>query len=311
MIMAHVSHFKKSDCKRVANEYSRDEKFLAKEKAKQESRIHFEKTKDNYKIGEQNLDLNQQIENRLADENLKVSSRKDLNVMSDWVITCPIEITEPDEQKRFFNTVYDFTSERYGKANVLTGFVHMDETTPHMHLPVVPVKDGRVSSKALFNKSELQNYQRDLDKKIADEFGCSGLILNGRTKGDFTVEELKERDKANWKIKVAEEQYKKMHEEKQALRERETSIVEREKALALRESRLKAREATLSSREDINKRIEALEGSMSVFNAYVTKHPSDKANESKKRYNEALNDIKKRNAQINDQEQSQSNDFSL
>lgn len=251
--MAHVSHFKKSDCKRLNNEYDRDEKFLAKEKSKTESRIHFDKTKDNYKLGEQEMDLSKQIEKRFAMGDLKVSTRKDLNVMSDWVVTCPREIDEPEEQKRFFETVYQFTKDRYGSENVLTGFVHTDESQPHMHLPVIPVKDGRVSSKALFTRSELQSYQKDLDKKIADEFGMPGLILNGRTKGNFTYEELKERDKAEWRIKVANEQYEKMRADKKALEEqkrdlneREGELMEREKRLDLREGRLKAREDHLS-----------------------------------------------------------------
>ena len=255
--MAHVSHFKKSDCKRLNNEYDRDEKFLAKEKSKTESRIHFEETKNNYKLGEQEMDLSEQIEKRFSMGDLKVSTRKDLNVMSDWVVTCPREIDEPEEQKRFFETVYQFTKDRYGSENVLTGFVHMDESQPHMHLPVIPVHHGKkglhVSSKELFTRSELQNYQKDLDKKIADEFGMPGLILNGRTKGNFTYEELKERDKAEWRIKVANEQYEKMRadkkdleEQKRDLNEREGELMEREKRLDLREGRLKAREDHLS-----------------------------------------------------------------
>ena len=255
--MAHVSHFKKADCKRLNNEYDRDEKFLAKEKSKTESRIHFDKTKDNYKLGEQEMDLSEQIEKRFGMGDLKVSTRRDLNVMSDWVITCPREIDEPEEQKRFFETVYQFTKDRYGSENVLTGFVHMDESQPHMHLPVIPVHHGKkgshVSSKELFTRSELQNYQKDLDKKIADEFGSPGLILNGRTKGNFTYEELKERDKAEWRIKVANEQYEKMRadkkvleEQKRDLNEREGELMEREKRLDIREGRLKAREDHLS-----------------------------------------------------------------
>ena len=264
--MAHVSHFKKSDCKRLNNEYDRDEKFLAKEKSKTESRIHFERTKDNYKIGEPKLSLSEQIEKRFGMGDLKISTRKDLNVMSDWVITCPREIDEPEEQKRFFETVYQFTKDRYGSENVLTGFVHTDESQPHMHLPVIPVKDGRVSSKALFTRSELQNYQKDLDKKIADEFGSPGLILNGRTKGNFTYEELKERDKAEWRIKVANEQYEKMRADKKAFQEDLKALNEREVSLDARESSLKAREANFEDR--INK--EAEKRSEAFKRAYKT-----------------------------------------
>ena len=37
----------------------------------------------------------------------------------------------------------------------------MDETTPHLHLNLIPIADGRLCAKQLFDRKELQNLQTD------------------------------------------------------------------------------------------------------------------------------------------------------
>lgn len=252
--MAHIEHFKKSDVKKLANEYDRDEKYM---KTRDVSRIDLGRMSQDYVLSQnefkpkQSLEdyrlharhLLNKIESRLQNDDLKVSNRKDLNVMSTWVVTCPQELLDkPQDVERFFKMTYDYTVDRYGSENVLEGFVHMDETTPHIHIPVIPVSDGRVSSKALFTKSELRNYQRDLDKACEQEFGIKGLILNGRTKGNYTVSELKERDK-----------------QKKALDTRENALNVRERDLERREQQLLAKEEIEAKIANFDVRLQALE----------------------------------------------------
>ena len=48
----------------------------------------------------------------------------------------------------------------------------MDETTPHMHLNLVPItKDGRLCSKDLFDKSKLRQLQTDFYEAIGKKYG--------------------------------------------------------------------------------------------------------------------------------------------
>src|SRR5699024_11488469 len=54
---------------------------------------------------------------------------------------------DPGEQKRFFEESYKLFSERYGKQNIAYATVHNDEQTPHMHLGVVPMRDGKLQGK--------------------------------------------------------------------------------------------------------------------------------------------------------------------
>ncbi len=52
-----------------------------------------------------------------------------------------------EQQKQFFADCTDFFSERYGKENVVSAVVHLDESTPHLHLNLMPVTDGRLCAK--------------------------------------------------------------------------------------------------------------------------------------------------------------------
>lgn len=253
--MAHVEHFKKSDVKRVVNEWTRDKRFHDKE-----GRIDPERTPLNYVLdSEQRFKANgrplYKPGPKLKGTNPRTrflqtlnctfpriphSNRKDLNVISDWCVTCPQELlNDPDKVKRFFEVTYSFMQERYGMENVMPGFVHMDETTPHAHIPVIPVYDGRVNSKKLFTKKELSSFHKDLDEVMFQEFGMKGLVKNGRTKGNYTVAELKEQKR------------------------REAELVEREHELDAREKALEAREAALAALEvehhrEVQNRLERL-----------------------------------------------------
>ena len=92
-------------------------------------------------------------------KHLDLERRKDINVMIDWVITLPDDVP-PEKAREFFESVYEFNSERYGTENVISAWVHMDESTPHMHFAFVPVvidDDGseRLCAKEVINRGEL------------------------------------------------------------------------------------------------------------------------------------------------------------
>ena len=242
----HVTHFKMADVKRVTNELERE-----KECNNSDGRIDPSRTKDNYcmKTRRFHKQLNSDLGLRL--NHVEHSSRKDLNVMSSWVITCPQELcNDPKKVKQFFTVAFDFMCDRYGAENVLNGYVHMDEATPHMHMPMIPVKDGRVSAKALFTRSELSSVHRDLEKRMQDEFGVKGLVLNGRTKGKYSVKELKARTVAEKDLQARQ---KALEARERALRTKQHDLALQEQEQALRASEslreLSAKEQDLQQRE--------------------------------------------------------------
>ena len=75
-------------------------------------------------------------------------------------------------QYNFFSDCYQFFAERYGEENIIAAVVHNDETTPHMHLNLMPVtKDGRLCSKQLFDKPQLQQLQTDFYEAVGKRWG--------------------------------------------------------------------------------------------------------------------------------------------
>lgn len=80
----------------------------------------------------------------------------------------------------FFQKAYAFLEERYGKENVISATVHMDEGTPHMHFNFVPVTpDGRLCAKDVLSKSTLTDQQTAFHEKVGKEYG----LLRGEPKG--------------------------------------------------------------------------------------------------------------------------------
>src|SRR5699024_11169002 len=85
-------------------------------------------------------------------------TRKDAVLVNELLVTSDrdfFEQLDPGEQKRFFEESYKLFSERYGKQNIAYATVHNDEQTPHMHLVVVPMRDGKLQGNNVFNRHEL------------------------------------------------------------------------------------------------------------------------------------------------------------
>ena len=154
----------------------------------------------NYNLAYNDQPLNQLdfIHQRLSE--IRVQNRKDVNVMVDWVVTLPRSLNNqgPVDEDKFFREAYNFLSERYGKENVISAYVHMDETTPHMHFAFVPVaedkkRDGfKLSAKEVVNRQDLRTFHKDLSDHMERVFGRDIGILNEATQeGNRSIEELK------------------------------------------------------------------------------------------------------------------------
>ncbi|OTX13841.1 hypothetical protein BK712_01330 [Bacillus thuringiensis serovar seoulensis] len=124
--------------------------------------------------------------------------RKDAVLVNEWMITSDQDffkdLNEEDKQK-FFESSLQFFEERYGKQNMAYAQVHMDETTPHMHLGVVPMRNGRLQAKNVFNKTELLKIQKELPEYLREQ--------------GFDIERGQE---GSEKKHMTDKEYKAMHE---------------------------------------------------------------------------------------------------
>lgn len=203
--MAHLDKFARTDSRGVLKEAYR-------ELRKYKNNVDTSLSMNNYSM--EGIKSSKEALKRVDARCAEVMNGRKMQKQTNVIVSCAYTLPEyfydkpVDEQRKCFDAVYRFIQDRYGKENVIDGVVHNDETTPHMTVYTVPVTTSRktgnitVSSASLCTQKEFNTFHKDLESYMEKEFGVKGLALNGRTKGKFTLEELKER------TRVKEEQDK-------------------------------------------------------------------------------------------------------
>lgn len=205
-------------------------------------RIDPTRTHLNYNLCPDNREQREILEARLSDPNVKCMNRPDVVVFGSWCVTLPTHAPDLDEngaiiyeekevhhrdgsvttenvprmheiffdeeqKKEFFRLSYEFLKDRYGEENVISAYVHKDETTDHMHFLFIPIIDDKkwnekhpaksprkkVCAKELMNKTEMSMFHRVFQEYL-DEHSEKDLypVLNGTTIGGArTIAELK------------------------------------------------------------------------------------------------------------------------
>jgi hypothetical protein len=161
--------------------------------------IDKERTHLNYNLAPKRNSQGEFIRQRCSE--VKCLNRKDVNVACSWVVTLPKDFKDLNQNKDprlFFEGTYKFLENRYGKENVISSYVHMDETTPHMHFSFVPVTIDKnkghlkVSAKEVVSKYDLQTFHNDLQSYLEQSRGLYANVLNQATiEGNKSIEELK------------------------------------------------------------------------------------------------------------------------
>lgn len=137
--------------------------------------------------------------------------RKDAVVVCNFIVTSDNETMNAlgaDRQREFFQDSVKWFSDRYGADRVLNATVHMDETTPHLHIGVVPItQDGRLSAKAIFTKTEMKAIQTEFARDVGEKYGLErGVEGSERTHlSEARFKEQKALEMANEHGAIAQE----------------------------------------------------------------------------------------------------------
>lgn len=137
--------------------------------------------------------------------------RKDAVVVCNFIVTSDNETMEAlgaDHQREFFQDSVKWFSDRYGADRVLNATVHMDETTPHLHIGVMPItQDGRLSAKAIFTKTEMKAIQTEFARDVGEKYGLErGVEGSERTHlSEARFKEQKALEMANEHGAIAQE----------------------------------------------------------------------------------------------------------
>lgn len=185
--------------------------------------IDFNKTRLNYDLhNDKNInyiyEINEKINERYKG---KRSVRKDAVLNIECLVTSDSDFFNrigTNETKRYFEEAYEFVKSEFGNENIVYATVHLDESTPHMHLGVTPItSDGRLSAKYWLDGkkklTELQNrfYEHMTNKNFELERGISSNETNAKNIKiqDLKKQSLDELNQINKKLEEMKNEFEK------------------------------------------------------------------------------------------------------
>ncbi len=136
--------------------------------------IDIERSHLNYDLVNRTQNYKTDIQ-QFIDENksTKRAVRKDAVLVNEWIVTSDskfFENKDDKEIKEFFDKSKDFFAKKFGDDNIRYAQVHLDESTPHMHLGIVPFDDNqKLSAKRVFNREKMQMIQDELPKYMNEK----------------------------------------------------------------------------------------------------------------------------------------------
>jgi len=137
--------------------------------------------------------------------------RKDAVLINEWIITSDRKFFEnlsDEEVKKFFVSAKEYFGNEFGEENIRYATVHLDESTPHMHMGIVPFdKDKKLSAKRIFNRETLRDIQENLPRYLQEKGFEIERGLEGSERKNLTVPEFKE-------LKAEEKEIERMIEKK-------------------------------------------------------------------------------------------------
>lgn len=125
--------------------------------------------------------------------------RKDAVLINEWIISSDRDFFKDlsqEEIKNFFSSAKDYFAENFGEENIRYAIVHLDETTPHMHVGFVPIIENSLSAKKLIDRKFLMEVQDQLPAYLKNlGFDIQRGIKGSKRKHKDTKELKKELDR--------------------------------------------------------------------------------------------------------------------
>lgn len=136
------------------------------------------KSNKNYDLnGRFDETFNSILKSRIKETQAKGAERKNGVVVCELLFSASPEFFQnmnADEIRSYFQKCYEFASEKYGKENILSAMVHLDEKTPHMHLCFAPIiqkgDEYKFCANDLFNH-KLDKLQDEVHEKVFKDYG--------------------------------------------------------------------------------------------------------------------------------------------
>ena len=157
--------------------------------------IDLDKTHLNYDLVESNKNLYQRVKDRV--EEVRSVSRIQKNSVVDYsnIITVPKDQAEEwgiEKSKEYLKEVYNYFCNEFGKENIVSAKVHLDETAPHMHLHFVPVnkENGKLQARVVMTKERINRIHTEAPKYLQQK-GFDVERGKGKTEKNLDIHRFK------------------------------------------------------------------------------------------------------------------------
>lgn len=256
-------------------------------------------------------DISEDVKRRVADiqSRQKRKIRCDAPVAIEYMITAsPKAMAQlsKQEQERYFAECLSFVEARHGFRNRLSAVLHLDETTPHLHMLVFPERDGKLDAKSFFKLPALTALQDEFAVKVGKQFGLErGVRLTELLeKGEkphrhqsvavYKAKKLKETERKlaeleqttadlaaveainpkkgllSSRVSVTPEEFETLSGQAKAYAVTKETLAKRSKSLIARERVVSRREALLDSSEHLSEQNRCLTAENSLLREQVT-----------------------------------------
>lgn len=202
--------------------------------------------------------LTEDVKRRVADiqSRQKRKIRCDAPVAIEYMITASPEAMahlSAEERERYFTECLSFVEARHGTRNRLSAVLHLDETTPHLHILVFPELEGKLDAKSYFKLPALTELQDEFAIKVGKQFGLE--------RGVRLTELLEKGEKPHRHQSVAVYKAKKLKETEKKLKALEQTTADLEKIEAI-----KPKKSFLSARVSLTREeFETLSGQAKAY----------------------------------------------
>ena len=201
-----MEKYKRADIVGIERENERDENY----KSTRNPQIDKSKTRLNYHTIPFEKKYLSFIDERIKQLSPKRKIKDDAVLITSFILGSDKEFFDRitvEQQEQFFTDCTDFFSERYDKENVISAVVHLDESTPHLHFNLMPVTNGRLCAKELFDRNALRDLQTDFYEAVGKKYGLERGKEGSTAKHLDTVayKTKKMTEAAEAKIREAEE----------------------------------------------------------------------------------------------------------
>lgn len=225
--IVHMQKVKKAGLRGIQSHMNREHD------SKTNPDIDTSRSQENYHIIEE-TNLHQAVKDTIADYIYSPTAiRKDAVYLCCFVVTsdeATMKAMSKEQRENFFKDSVDFFARRYGREFIAYATVHNDETTPHLHIGIVPAAkckdtdDYKLSAKDLFNPKELKKLQTYFYDSVGIKYGLERGQENSQAKHLSEVQYKLQ--KASEKLKAMEGQVQELQSKITALEARESELKE-------------------------------------------------------------------------------------